>query len=219
MIRKSSPTKDLLRGRAAGPSAGAVTFLTMLFVTAALLLTGCAPPEIGTVTDFQNATLDELNLARTVPAAYAEDRLKSDFDAGTDNGAYHDMKSRSAVPAVGLQSQLNQAAMSYAEYLSDNNVFGHEENGTPVERCEAAGYSSFSGENLAAGNFPGLDAANNPDEAAIMFVRMLIIDEGIPDLGHRENIMSEVHRSVGVGYAKNFHSDYVNYTVQDFGSR
>ncbi|MFP4564570.1 MAG: CAP domain-containing protein, partial [Spirochaetia bacterium] len=130
-----------------------------------------------------------------------------------------DMKSRQAVPAVSLQDQLTRAAMGYAEYLADNDVFGHEENGTPVDRCEAEGYFHFSGENLAAGNSLGMDGANNPDEAAIVFVRLLIIDEGIPDVGHRVNIMLSVHRSVGIGYAKNFNSDYVNYTVQDFGSR
>ena len=183
-------------------------FLASMFLvlSSAFFLISCAPPEIDTATTFQTATAEELNFARTAPADYAEDRLKDDYDAGTDNGAYLDMKGRVPVPAVSLQAQLNRAAMDYAEYLADNNVFGHEENGTPVDRCEAAGYYYFSGENLAAGNFPGLDAAVNPEEAARGFVKMLIIDEGVPDLGHRDNIMSQFHRSVGIGYAKNFNS-------------
>jgi hypothetical protein len=195
-------------------------FLVSALIPAAVLLTAaCAPPEIETVTTFQTATEDELNFARTTPSAYAEDRLLDDYHGGTDNGAYLDMKGRTQVPAVSLQDQLIRAAMDYAVFLADNNVFGHEENGTPEERCEAAGYYYFTGENLAAGNSPGLDAAVNPEEAAIEFVRILIIDAGIPDVGHRENIMAEVHRSVGIGYAQNFHSDFVNYTVQEFGSR
>lgn len=102
--------------------------------------------------EFQQAMLEEINFARANPGIYAETRLKSYQAAGTDNGAYQDMKQHAAVGVLELQTQLCSAASKYAQYMAEKNVFSHTANGTPEERCRAEGYDYFSGENIAAGS-------------------------------------------------------------------
>ena len=168
-------------------------------------------------TQFQESVLDEVNYIRTDPSGYAEARLKSDFDSSTDNGAYTDIKSRSAVGSLELQSKLCSAASKYAKYLAENNVFGHYENGSPSDRCEAEGYDYYSGENIAAGSYSYYNAEDDPVTAAEEFVVMWIIDMNVAGVGHRENIMSSTHEKLGVGFFRDTGSTYENYAVQDFG--
>ncbi len=168
-------------------------------------------------TDYEKYVLDEVNYARTKPAAYAEERLLSYYNSGKDNGSYLDIKSYSALSALELQNQLNEAARKYAKFLADNDKWGHEENGTPSERCKKEGYLKFTGENIAAGSYPNMDGNKLPKEAAVEFVLQWIIDEGIVGVGHRKNIMGSKHKKLGVGFASNASSSMKNYTVQDFG--
>jgi uncharacterized protein YkwD len=190
------------------------------------IISGCSSPLSSSFTAFQRASLAELNYARTQPAAYARDRLASFKNAGTDYGAYDDLTGRPAVCPLKLQSQLCTAATDYAGVLATNNTFGHTVNDTtPVSRCAAAGYNTtyFSGENLAGNGVAECNADANPETAAIYFVRMLIIDEGQSDLGHRKIIMYSGSSTVGVGFCHKTPTDdtnnknYINYCVQDFG--
>jgi hypothetical protein len=196
--------------------------IIFLFIPLAFLIpiiSGCSSPLSSSFTAFQRASLAELNYARTQPAAYAKDRLASFKNAGTDYGAYDDLTGRSAVCALKLQSQLCTAATDYAEYLATTNTFGHDKNGTPVSRCAAAGYNTtfFSGENLAGSGVAECNADANPETAAIYFVRMLIIDDGESDLGHRKAIMYSGNKTVGVGFCHKTSATYINYCVQEFG--
>ncbi len=172
----------------------------------------------GGASEFAKAMLAEVNFARTQPAEYAEQRLKSAFNSGEDNGAYNDIKSRSSVGALKLQSQLCSAAQKYAKYMADHNVFDHNADGTPSSRCKAEGYKYYAAENLAAGGFPEYNAKDDAEKAAKAVVRDLIIDEGVSSLGHRNNIMNGTHKKLGVGFYRNTGSKYKNYVVQDFGS-
>jgi hypothetical protein len=197
--------------------------IIFLFIPLAFLIpiiSGCSSPLSSSFTAFQQASLAELNYARTQPDAYARDRLASFKNAGTDYGAYDDLTGRSAVCALKLQSQLCTAATDYAEYLATTNTFGHDKNGTPVSRCAAAGYTTFfSGENLAGHGVAECNADANPETAAIYFVRMLIIDDGQSDLGHRKIIMYSGNKTVGIGFCHKISTTYINYCVQDFGSQ
>lgn len=49
---------------------------------------------------------------------------------------------------------------------------------------------------------------------AIMAIVLLYIDEGLPDLGHRKNLMSANYVEMGVGISK--YSDNIVLVVQDF---
>ena len=168
-------------------------------------------------TTFEEASLAEINFLRTDPAGYAETRLADDYAAGTDNGAYLDVRSRQPVSALTLHSVLGTVADDYAEFMATADVFGHYERLTPKERCEEAGYFHYSGENLAAGSYPEQNAEADPKAAAIAYVEMLVIDEGVPSLGHRENLLASGHRVVGIGFHRDTDSTYHNYYVQNFG--
>ncbi len=166
---------------------------------------------------FQEAMLEEVNYARTKPADYAEKRLKSYFSQGKDNGAYNAIKNHSPVESLKHQGQLCKAASKYAKYMADHNVFGHNKDRTPKKRCEAQGYDHYAGENIACGSYPEMNAQENAKQAAITFTRSLIIDEGVPSLGHRKNIMNKNFTHFGSGFYRNTSSTYHNYIVQDFG--
>lgn len=201
----------------------------LLVLTVIVILSGCGgsgnnsgdstpPSDPTSYTLFQQKVLEEINSVRTSPSDYADKRLKDDYNAGRDNGAYLDLKSSTSVGPLALQEQLCRAASKYAQYLAEHNAVGHEaDKRTPDERCKAEGYNDWSGENFAAGSSDELNADRDPETAAIEFVLQLIIDEGVADLGHRRNIMYGGHKVIGVGFYRNPSSTYVNYTVQDFG--
>ena len=174
-------------------------------------------PSPSDFTQFQESILDEINNIRTDPSGYAETRLKSYYDSSTDNGAYTDIKSRNAVGSLELQDQLCSAASKYAQYLAENNVFGHYENGSPAERCEAEGYDYYSGENIGAGSYSYYNAEDDPVTAAEAFIVMWVIDMNVVGVGHRENIMSSTHKKLGTGFFRDTNSTYENYAVLDFG--
>ena len=174
-------------------------------------------PPPSNFTLFQESILDEINFIRTDPSGYAEVRLKSYHDSGTDNGAYTDIKSRNAEEPLELQSQLCSAASKYAQYLAENNVFGHYENGSPAERCEAEGYDYYSGENIGAGSYNYYNAEDDPATAAEEFIVTWVIDMNVAGVGHRENIMSNTHKKLGAGFFRDISSTYENYAVLDFG--
>jgi uncharacterized protein YkwD len=168
---------------------------------------------------YQMAVLSEVNFARTDPAAYAQQRLAGEFRMKKDNGAYSQLLKTKALPALNLNPLLTRAADSYAKFLAEKNRMGHNERGTPFKRMEEEGYSyKAAGENIACGSFPGMNADETPEEAAVIFVKQWIVDSGVPSLGHRKNILSPLFTEIGVGFGRNPRSAYVNYTVQDFGS-
>lgn len=164
--------------------------------------------------------LSEVNFARTDPSGYAQKRLAQEYSARQDNGAYVQLVKARPVPALALNPLLSKAADGYAKFLAAKNRFGHNEKGSPSDRIRKAGYEMYAmGENIACGSFPGMNADETPDEAAVMFVKQWIIDEGVPGAGHRKNILSTMFTEIGVGFGHNPRSKYVNYTVQDFGSQ
>jgi hypothetical protein len=170
-------------------------------------------------TVFQKVTLAEINLLRTSPREYAESRLRDDRRAGRDNGAYQDLVGRTSVPPLRLDRRLCEAAQAYAEYLARRDRWGHCADRTPTERAHAVGYTAYGGENVAAGSSLILNAVVDPIRSARLFVLRLSINEGVPDVGHRLNMLRDSYRVIGVGFARNPDSTYHNYTVQDFGLR
>ena len=156
---------------------------------------------------------------RTDPAGYAEQRLLDDYQAGTDNGAYTDLKFRNAVEALEFDPSLMRTARKYAAYLASNNVFSHYADGkSPSERAEIEGYTAGVGENLAANSRMGFNGDLNPQEAAQGFIEQLVIDEGVASLGHRNNLLNGIYKTLGIGFAHDPTATYENYTVQNFGT-
>lgn len=192
----------------------AVLFVTALFGSCDLFGSGGSG-----YSSFQQYTLAEINLLRTSPVEYAESRLKDNYDDGNDNGAYNDIRGNAPVEALSFNAALCRTAEKYARYLAVNNLFGHYEDGTPSQRAEREGYTGGCGENIAAAGYSVANAETSSREAARYFVEMLVIDEGVDNLGHRKNLVNGQWHSLGIGYYRDLSSTYKNYTVQNFGEQ
>jgi uncharacterized protein YkwD len=197
--------------------------LGMLFIS----LISCQPglvkdatveiPQV--ITPFQQSMLDEINLARTNPAAYAELRLKDATNDASDNGSYLYLKGLAPLSALTFNNSLNISASNYASFLADKNLMGHDLNGTPMKRAITVGFEGSSiGENIAASSGENYNSSADPKNAAINFIRIMIIDAGVADLGHRITMLNSNYSTVGIGYSRNTASTFVNYNVQDYGN-
>jgi uncharacterized protein YkwD len=171
------------------------------------------------INSFQQYMLDEINLARTNPAMYAESRLKAEKESASDNGSYLHLKNTAPVSALSFNESLNMSSSKYALFLAEKNLMGHNEDGTPLKRAITVGFTGTSiGENIAASSGESYNATLNARSAAIGFVKIMIIDEGVKDLGHRLVMLNPKYKTVGIGYVRNTSSTYINYNVQNFGN-
>jgi len=169
---------------------------------------------------FQQSLLSEINFARSNPSGYADSRLKAYMLDSTDNGSYLYLKHLTPLSSLTFNNALNISASAYATYLAQNNLMGHDLDGTPLKRAINVGFTGSSiGENIAASTGDCYNSAVDPDLAAIYFVRLMIIDAGVEDLGHRLTMLNPNYNTIGIGYCRNPLSTYINYNVQDFGNK
>jgi uncharacterized protein YkwD len=145
--------------------------------------------------------LQLLNDARANPAAY-----------GASIGV--DLSYVAPAPPLAFNTLLEQAARLDAQDMNTRAFFGHTnpDGAGPGTRITNAGYVWTTwGESIAAGStFP------NPADA----LRALIIDAGVPDLGHRNHLLGigspdNLQREVGIGIVQNGTGPYQNYYVID----
>ncbi|MBF0314475.1 MAG: CAP domain-containing protein [Oligoflexia bacterium] len=163
------------------------------------------------VNGFEVEMLNEVNFARLNPKDYAHNRLQEGSEA------YYDLQARGAVAALKLDPRISRAAQKYAEVLSLSATFGHFADGSnPSDRCIKEGVNGGCGENIASGSSGERNALVNPKLAARTFVIQLIVDEGVYDRGHRKNILNPAYKLLGIGFAREENSQYLNYCVQDF---
>jgi hypothetical protein len=157
------------------------------------LLTGFDP------TVAEQVFLERLNDARANPTAYGN-------SIGV-NLSY-------AAPAAPLafNTLLIQAARGHSQDMTDRNYFSHNtpEGLTPGDRMAAVGFPWIAwGESIAGGYA-------TPEQA----LAGLIIDAGVPDLGHRNQLLAidSVYwdqRQVGIGVVQGGTGSYVNYYTID----
>jgi uncharacterized protein YkwD len=198
-------------------------WLSTYFILVSLVsFSGNLPEEEGkepNLQKFRDVMLEEVNFVRTNPKEYAEKRLKTSKEERVDNGAYDYLKKVKPAGELRFNEILNLVSMDYALFLARTNKFSHTANGTPFTRAKKAGYKYRAmAENIACGNDPQLNIAENPSYAAIEFVKMLIIDMDVKDFGHRHTLMNPIFTSVGFGFGHNKFSYCGNYVVQDFGN-
>lgn len=145
--------------------------------------------------------LERLNDARANPAAY-----------GVSIGL--DLSGVAPSQPLAFNSILIDAAREHAQDMNNRAYFSHDtpEGTDPGTRIAVAGYDWHTwGESLAGGTaFPG------PDEA----LRALIIDSGVPDLGHRKHLLAiddvfKGQTEVGIGILQMGTGPLVNYHVVD----
>jgi uncharacterized protein YkwD len=195
-----------------------IYIISTFLVCLALGANAADDEELSKLMVFRKYMLDEINFLRTKPSEYAESRLLAEKNESSDNGAFNYLKKISPAGTLTLHELLNTAALKYAKTMASKNVFSHFADGTPFERARKAGYRyTAMAENIACGTESFYDALVNPESSAIGFVKMLVIDKGVKDLGHRRTLMNPVYRSVGFGFARNPSSYCINFVVQDFG--
>jgi uncharacterized protein YkwD len=162
--------------------------------------------------------LDELNFARTRPAEYAGvlEREAESARSAASSFAYEDpyaleeavdfRKRQRPLPPLRSSPGLVAAAMDHALAQGRAGGFGHLGlDGAPLsERLHRHGvWAGLAAENISYGYQAPRDV-----------VRQLIVDSGVPNRGHRNNIFGPAYQLAGVGCGR--HSQYGAMCVIDF---
>ena len=148
-----------------------------------------------------------LNYARNNPVAYQK-----------EYGLAADLSQAPARPPLAVNDDLFDSAGGHAEEMAQFNYFGHQSQVTgkwPNQMALDQGYalpSYFAAdanyiESIAAGTF--YSQAQDP-------LNGLLVDAGVPSLGHRNHLLgidsfNADNREIGVGHAFNSTATYDNY--------
>lgn len=200
-----------------GPACQMASLLLLLFTTLFML-----PPDARADTSAQ-AVLDEINLARTNPAAYVAllKQFRTQYDgniilsgnrrirthegtAAVDEAIAALSKQQSLAP-LALSAGLTKAAQDHVDDIGPKGAIRHEgtDGSTPSKRCERYG-TAGCGENISFG----------PAEAREI-VLQLIVDDNVKGRGHRANIFNRDYASAGI--ALGAHAKLRTVCVIDFG--
>ena len=166
----------------------------------------------------------ELNIARTNPRAYAEflENRRQYYDGKkfkrpgeitirTKEGlqavdeAIVFLNSVTPVSSLTLSQGLTKAAADHVKEQSRTGKTGHKgKDGWIGQRADQYGtWTGLIGENIQYG-----------DEAARDVVISLIVDDGVPSRGHRDNIFEPVYHMVGIACGS--HPQWRTVCVMDF---
>ena len=196
-------------------------FLLFLFFLVACLPYHAVNQAAPTVTNNSAVSpgdvLQEINGARTNPRQYAAylEQLRPYYKGKhltkpgqvtlvTKEGAQaleeaiRFLKSTPALPPLTLSAAMSRAALDHVQEQGWNGKTGHQGKGgsTPDKRLARYGaWQHTMGENISYGS-----------ETAREIVIDLLIDDGVPDRGHRANIFNADYRVTGIAYGP--HSRY-----------
>lgn len=180
--------------------------------------------------DNARAIVAETNRMRANPAAYAEE-LVALLDRYTEDGkielpeigfAYETHEGMAAVyeaievlrgtdplpqlePAIGLEL----AALDHVEDIGPLSILGHIGSDDTLPRERALRYGAFDslhGENISY--------QYDPLNVAQWHLMMLVIDDGVPDRGHREALLNPSYQVTGV--ACGYHAGFNNMCVMTY---
>ena len=176
---------------------------------------------------FENAVLAELNFARSHPQQYAQElmRLQRSFDGKLMRGqdatgdvltsegvaaldeAIEFLGAQPPLPVLTFGETLGDAAFDLVDEQGGRGKTGHVSAGglNPSQRVERRGGGPYVAETISYGSLtPG------------GVVRQLIVDDGVPDRGHRAVIFSDRLRFAGVGCGS--HASYRFMCVVEYGA-
>ncbi len=148
------------------------------------------------------------NLARLNPKLFGETYVKQYVDSlempktSYVNSLFATLKKMKKVDILSPQKDLYEVAKTHAEDSGKKGTIGHQ-NVTTRFKKHAPRYGETA-ENCDYGS-----------DKAIDIVMSLMIDEGVSDKGHRENILEKAMKSVGVAIREHKKWDYT--CVMDFG--
>jgi len=187
--------------------------MNRIFLVASIA-TGFFAPAIaiekpGYLSEIENSVLEELNLARTNPKAYAAilkeyratfsgkiAKRPGKIDLMTNEGtravdeAISVLNKQSPLAAMTPSKGMSRAAMDHVKDTGPKGVTGHAgTNGSkPFDRMNRYGaWQTTAGENISYGM-----------ESGRAVVIQLIVDDGVPSRGHRKNIYKSDFLRVGL---------------------
>ena len=177
------------------------------------------------LSSLEREVLLELNLARTRPEAYAvfveeikryykgkllerpgEPTILTEEGMGAVTEALHFLRTVKPVPALAPSRGLSLAAKDHVRDQGPRGALGHRSrDGSEIDdRIKRHGrWLRAYGENISYGEI-----------AARMIVMVWIIDDGVPDRGHRQNIFNADFRTAGVACGD--HAAFKSMCVVDF---
>lgn len=168
---------------------------------------GAAAPPQALNADFLDRAVAEINLARTDPQAYADkvrawralfvgDRVQrpgritlitEEGTAAVDETIAF-LERQPALPVLNRSNLIDRAALDHALEQSRTGQVGHygEGGSTPTDRMRRYGRWGATGEAIAYGS-------DTPEDVVLQ----LIIDDGVPDRGHRLLLFSRDYALIG----------------------
>jgi hypothetical protein len=160
------------------------------------------------MTDEEKEVIFYLNLVRLEPKLFSETFLKRYLDSSKTQNSYSrslkkTLEKTASMDALIPQKKLFQIAKPHAIKFGKEGKTGHADFPQRIKNV-ASNYSGYMGENCDYG-----------EHSALQIVMELLIDDGIKDLGHRENILNPKYHYVGVSIQP--HKRYVSSCVIDFG--
>jgi len=179
--------------------------------------------------DFLDDVVAEINYVRTRPQEYALKRLtprlknykgldyylNPKLAVVTKEGAkackecIEVLKKQKPLPPLTMDDVLCKAASAHMKDQSKSGQVGHEgrDGSHSKDRIKKAGFEGeITGENISYGATTAIDIVAN-----------LMIDDGVPDRGHRDNLLDTDFEKIGVAYAKGPKVAHGSICVIDFG--
>lgn len=190
-----------------------------------LLVPGTGVDNLDFLSDLEKNIIVELNTARTNPAQYAEyieefkkhyaglyiyvagrTQIKTAEGVSAVDEAIEFLQKQSPISALHVSNGLSLASREHVKTQGPTGLKGHEgpDGSTPEQRISRFGTWGIAyGENVEYGNFE-----------ARQIIMQLIIDDGVPNRSHRNNIFNPVFTRVGVSFGS--HNSYTYMCVMDF---
>jgi hypothetical protein len=170
-----------------------------------------AAPAAVRASEFDDAVLAELNLARQHPAEYARNlqiqRVAAPQEAGDDPDpnalaeAVEFLERQAPLEPLSRDPRLDASAEEHVAAQGASGQVGHGQFARRVHSHVMG--ASLAGEDIYYG-------IQGPSEV----VRRLIVDKGVPDRGHRANIFGAAFQAGGVSCGP--HAVYGSMCVIDF---
>ena len=180
-----------------------------LLLAAGIVLTLGVTVAVTAQSRFEDSVFTELNRFRSDPAAYAEylrdyrprfegkllvSNDDSEIDIMTREGvaavdeAIRDLRREKPLAELEWSDALARAAADHVAVQSRSGAVGHYTRGSgPGERMKARGGGPYVNEVITYGH-------HTPEGV----VDQLLIDDGVPDRGHRHSLLRPTHRYAGI---------------------
>jgi uncharacterized protein YkwD len=175
-------------------------------------------PTVVHAGSFENAVLVELNKVRAHPQEYARELRREQIvkarygdetgavaqaDPDAVDDAIDALMRQRPLPPLARDSRLVAAAREYAASQGPTGDVGHGEAGGMGRRLQSEGmFAGLEAESISYGQ-------DTPSDV----VRQLIIDSGVPNRGHRNDLLSRGFQVAGVGCGR--HARYGSMCVID----